>query len=262
MKKIFSQIPLKLKLIISGTIPILVLLYFSYAILREKKDQIETTKNFITRLNISTEINYILSEIQQERRSSLSKLVYKGSEEMLNIQRNKVDEAAKDLQQALGLEFDKNYKDYTFLAQLPSWRRKIDRYEISVDEVLKNYQMLIDRLRSKEYIWTDNPTIPKGVGNALQVNTVLSSMVNYISLMRLRIYFISFDNGQANQDKFNLEFPILYKLFKSYEQELLVKGDTSSVEKYKTISKEGELRLTLAYFDQIFMDHSTVSQFS
>lgn len=260
MKTIISKIPLHLKLIFWGIVPIAVLLYFSYVILLEKKEQITTTKNFITRLNTTSNLNSLFSELQQERRLSLSKLLHKGHEENLVIQREKVDATIQRLKE--GQEENLNSGDYTFLSQLPSWRKEIDKNTLDVNVVVKNYQMLIDRMRSKGANWTDNPTILREVGDSLQVNSMLSNMTNYISLMRLRIYFFNLDNEHLHTNQFHVEFPVLYKLFKSYEQELLNSNSSRSVDHYQKIREQGELKLTLDYFDRLAVDPSVINQYS
>src|SRR5690606_9926178 len=91
MKKVFNRIPLNLKLVFSAIIPLLALIYYFYVIQAEREVRIETTKNFITRLNTTVAINNLADNLQQERRYSLSKLLGRKTESNISLinQRNK-----------------------------------------------------------------------------------------------------------------------------------------------------------------------------
>lgn len=73
--KLFTQVPLNIKLFLSGILPIMALLYFFHLIYEQKKLQIANTENFTTRLDLSSRINILLEDLRQERRASLNKII-------------------------------------------------------------------------------------------------------------------------------------------------------------------------------------------
>jgi thioester reductase-like protein len=217
--KLFTRIPLNSKLFLSGLIPILALLYFFYIIYQQKQSQIINTANFAARLVVSSNINGLLEDIRQERRESVSKSLGKEVGESLQNERDQVDLAIEKISDIVDKEAFRNYKSAMFLTRLPEWRKEIDNNELNAVKIVNNYQMMLDRLRSYSFAQS-NVFISKNIEESLHVNTILTNLVNYISLMRLQVYFREIDNEYIMRE-FEFSFPINYKLYKSYEQELL-----------------------------------------
>src|SRR5690606_33787079 len=123
----------------------------------EKQIQITTTNNFIGRLDNSIATANPVDELQQERRFSLSFLLKRENNANLINQRRESDNAFDALEKVSGDTFSEDYKKFTFINDLQDWRKRIDSANISANDVLLNYQLLIDRLQSKINIRTDNP---------------------------------------------------------------------------------------------------------
>lgn len=259
--KLFTRIPINFKLFLSGLVPVLALLYFFYLIYQQKQLQIADTAKFTTQLKVSSNINRLLEDLRQERRESLS--VEEGKEvgENLRTKRDRVDLAIEGVEKIVDKDIFDNYKSFMFLTRLPEWRNQIDNHELNAIAIVNNYQMMLDRLQSYSYAQTSNLLITQSVGQALQINAILTNLVNYISLMRLQVYFREMDNDYFRRE-FENRFPINYKLFKSYEQELLSSNNKALINEYTQISQEGNLKSTLEYMDEIYKNDRTEHHYS
>lgn len=244
--KLFTQVPLTFKLFLSGIVPVIALFYFFSIIYEQRQIQIANTEVLSTQLELSTQINTLLETLRQERRASLNTK----SEDLRN-ERDKVDAAIIDLEKIAGREMLNNYKNFTFLTRLPDWRRQVDNQELNAMQIVNNYQMLLDRLQSYSYTQTSNQLISQNISSSLHINSIFTNLINYISLMRLQVYFNEIDSVTFKRQLLS-SFPINYKLYKSYEQELLQAKDESLINEYLAISREGDLKLTLDYLDTIF----------
>src|SRR5690606_1846584 len=218
MTMLFNRIPLNLKLIFSAVIPLLALFYYFYIIQAEKQIQVSTTNNFISRLDNTIATANLIDELQKERRFSLSFLLKRESNGNLIAQREKSDIAFNELEKSSQNGFTDDYKKFTFINSLEEWRIRIDSDSITANDVLLNYQLLIDRLRNNVDIQTDNPILIETSNDMLEASAALSGMNNLIALMRLDIY-LNLTHNESLSTSFN-DFQKNYDLFKSYEYEL------------------------------------------
>jgi signal transduction histidine kinase/DNA-binding response OmpR family regulator len=253
--KLFTQIPLNIKLFLSGLIPVIALFYFFSIIFKQKEQQITNTITLTSQLELSSQINSLLENLRQERRASLNNV--NGN---LRNERDKVDATIVELEKIAGKEMLNNYKNFTFLTRLPDWRKQIDSHELDAMQIVNNYQMMLDRLQSYSYTQTNNQLISQNISSALHINSILTNLVNYISLMRLQIYFNEIDNNTFKRE-LQLSFPIYYKLYKSYEQELLQSKPENFVNQYRHISQEGNLKSTLEYLDKTFNNNGILNNY-
>src|SRR5690554_4388994 len=159
--KLFTRIPLNLKLFLSGLVPALALFYFFFLIYQHKQLQIADTASFATRLTISSNVNRLLEDLQQERRESVNKALNNEAERSLQNERDRVDLAINDIEALADKEMFNNYKSFTFLTRLPDWRKQIDNNELNAITIVNNYQMMLDRLRSYSYVQTSNLLISR-----------------------------------------------------------------------------------------------------
>ncbi|TCK82708.1 response regulator [Albibacterium bauzanense] len=249
MRKLFNKIPLHLKLLFSAVIPLLALFYYFYIIQAEKQIRITSTDNFITRLNSTIATNNLIDELQQERRFSLSFILKRENNSNINGQRERSDIAFSELEKLSNDGFTDDYKKFTFIDELGEWRRRVDSDSITANEILSNYQLLIDRLQGIVNIRTDNPLLIQRSNNKLEASAALSEMTNLIALMRLEIYLKLINNPSITPSL--LDFQKNYALFKSYEYELLTNGDKEIVNNYNKLRESSVLNPTLNFFDTI-----------
>ncbi|HUH17596.1 response regulator [Albibacterium sp.] len=249
MTKLFNRIPLNLKLLFSAVIPLLALFYYFYIIQAEKQIQVSTTNNFISRLNNTIATANLIDELQKERRFSLSFLLKRENNSNLIVQREQSDIAFNELEKTSQNGFTEDYKKFTFINSLEDWRRRIDTDSITANDVLLNYQLLINRLQSNISIRTDNPILIKTSNDKLEASAALSGMANLIALMRLDIY-LNLTHDESLSTSFT-DFQKNYDLFKSYEYELLTNKDEQIIADYNKLSESSDLNPTINLFNTI-----------
>lgn len=214
----FNLIPLNYKLVLLALVPVIVLIFFFYLIENEKKERIEGTNDFITRIHLALSADNLVEQLQQERRLSLSNIFNRNDSGALSVQQLKTDEAIQNFNTYIDSGLNAEYVDYTFIGELPSWRSKINNKEMGYEEVFNNYQKLTERLNSFTVVSTDYSNINKEMGARIALRGILSNAVNYLATIRLNIYFTFADENLDTVDfaKFNMN----YELLQSYLREL------------------------------------------
>ena len=252
MKNLFNKLSLSSKLAISAIIPLLALAYYFYIIQSDRQVRIKTTENFISRLNNTIAANNLVHELQRERRYSIAYLLKKGSENELLAQRKQVSIAFTALEESLQRGFNEEFQKFAFGEELDSWRDKVIINELPGIDILENYQLVIDRLQGSTNIKTDNPAIIAAANGKLEASSAIARMTNLISVMRLEIYLALIDS--SSDTKLLDDFDKNYRLFKSFEQELLSNKNKDIINTYNQLQKEKGLESTLAFFDKVFQN--------
>ena len=188
MKRLFNRIPLNIKLILSAVIPLLVLIYYFSVISTERTVRIQTTENFIGRLDLTVASGDLVDQIQQERRYSLSYLLGRENNANLITARKETDRVFSEYESLMKEGFTEDFRKYSYINDLENWRSEVDRRTIQASDVLLNYQLLIERVQVNSNIRTDNPVILERSGNQLTAGSIAARMTNLIAMMRLEVY--------------------------------------------------------------------------
>src|SRR5690606_37050942 len=250
MRKTFNRIPFNIKLILSTGIPLVVLIFAFFFIREERRVRNETTNNFIKRLEITMASNKLTNCIQMERRFRISKLAQRNSNQDVERYRAEVDQSIQYLTQLTTTETS-HERENSFGDDLGVWRALIDSAQISTRNVLDNYQLMVDQLRS------DNPTI-KGRSEAkMMASSTLSYMINLLTQLRLDVYVSAIDEGELDNS-----FQQTYKLFRSLEAEVLNSNDTMITNEYLELREESGLQPMLASLNELVVNGATRTNYS
>src|SRR5690606_14690168 len=118
MKRLFNRIPLNIKLILSAVIPLLVLIYYFSVISTERTVRIQTTENFIGRLDLTVASGDLVDQIQQERRYSLSYLLGRENNANLITARKETDRAFSEYESLMKDGFTEDLRKYSYINDL------------------------------------------------------------------------------------------------------------------------------------------------
>lgn len=249
MKKLFNRIPLNIKLILSAVIPLLALIYYFSVIHTERTVRIQTTENFIGRLDLTVASGDLVDKIQQERRFSLSYLLGRENNANLITARKETDRAFSEYESLMKDGFTEDFRKYSYINDLENWRSEVDSRNIQASDVLLNYQLLIERVQVNSNIRTDNPVILERSGNQLTAGSIASRMTNLIAMMRLEVYLTLV--GDTSISGSLDEFSKNYRLFQSYDHELRVNQSAEIREEYERLVQNSGLVPTLEYLKQV-----------
>jgi hypothetical protein len=89
MKSFFEKIPLAVKLILVGLIPLLFLIFLAFELYNEKTRKISMLQDYITRANQSVHLSGLIEQLQTERRYSFGYVIEKNWRRDVVLQRPK-----------------------------------------------------------------------------------------------------------------------------------------------------------------------------
>jgi len=214
----FNLIPLNYKLALLGIVPLVAMIFFFYLVEKEKGERINGANNFINRINFALTTDNLIEQLQQERRLSLSKLFNQNDEGALGIQQLKTDEALQQFEVYTDSGLTADYRAYTFIDELASWRTKISNGALSYQQIFNNYQKITERLKAYTSVSTDYGYINKSLGERMELREILSNMISYGAALRLTVYF-AYANKQSNAID-TADFDLNYELLLSYIKQL------------------------------------------
>jgi len=244
MKKFLKKIPLPVKLICIGLIPIIVLVYFSIIILEEKNSRIEIISNYQERLELSSALIDVSNALQAERRVSFSNSILVSSKDELITLRNRSNEKIEILRGYIDDSTD-NYILFSGLNDLNNFRDKIDSSLLKPSEIMHFYSNAMLRLNSLAEIKTDHIPFLQQIMADLNGTLQLAQMVTYMGIVRGNIYQTLYEPDERKRLE---SLPQLYSLFKMYtnlEAEYLAKSSPENVLAYKTLINRGNFRETI-----------------
>ncbi len=245
----FRKIPLTIKLLLIGLLPLTLLAFLSFQFYKEKSKQVGLLKNYLERIHQSTNLSRLINELQKERRSSYAYILDKKDYQILIEQRPKTDAAMAVLETPDNKQLA-GFANYTFLHDLSSMRLRIDSSNISPDGVSQFFTNSIVRLNMLSVVTGGNNSFLQPVYQDLASEQVLAQMVTYLGVLRTNVY-------NALLTKNNLSETLLrnqseHELYHSFETEFFEKAEPEDLAHYKELVKESALNPTITYLDTLF----------
>ena len=235
-----------------GIIPILFLIYFSILIYQEKSQTVTLIGDYIEHVEQSVNIGGLISELSWERRYSYQNALKKEDPENVKTQRKKTDSIINILKNSPDLDLNK-FTSYTFLDNLSEVRANIDSGQNYAPEaILQYYTDAIIRLNT---LTSTNPpanAFLTPVYKDLIAQKTLLQMITYLGILRTNIYNALSTNKQV--DDVLLSNLGMYKIYKSYETEFLLRASPTSIELYNHQKESTALKFLIQYIDQVFMN--------
>jgi signal transduction histidine kinase len=253
MAVFFRKLSLTVKLLLIGLIPVLFLIYFSAMIYREKSQKVELLGDYIEHVEQTANIGELIAELARERRVSYLFSI-KDSGKSINHQlilqhRLKVDSIIAILKKNDDLAL-RDFKKYTFLDNLEKTRATIDTNpQLSPDAIIQYYTDAIFRINSLKSAIPGN-TFLKPVYQDLVAQRTLSEMITYFSILRTNIFNVLYTRKYVVETLFGTLG--VYKVFKSYETEFLLKASSDAAKSYMDHKKASGFQPAIDYMDKLF----------
>lgn len=244
----FRRLPLTLKLLLIGIIPILFLIYFSVLIFKEKSQTVELINDNIERVDQSANISELINELGRERGYSYLYSIKKTDHDKIVAHRLNTDSIISILKKSSDLGLYR-FDEYTFLNRLNETRAAIDSSSLNPDAIVQFYTDAIVRLN------TLNSTIPsntflKPVYQDLIAQRILAEMITYLEIIRTNIFNALFIRKYMTETLLGTYG--VYKVYKSYETEFLVKASPASITLYNNEKKLTDYGVTMTYINKLF----------
>lgn len=248
MPATFRTLSLKVKLLLIGFIPILFLVYFSIMIYREKSQKVELIGNYIEHVEQSANISELIAELSRERRYSYFYILKDSVYSQILPHRIKTDSIMRILNKSKDLAL-KNYTKYTFLDNLSVMRATIDSSKTNTNLVIQYYTDAIFRLNTLASEIPGN-TFLKPVYQDLIAQRTLAQMITYFGIIRTNVFNVLFTRKYMLETLYGTLG--VYKVYKTYETEFLLKASPGAVSRYDNVKKITDLKMSNAYLDSLF----------
>lgn len=251
MSHFFRTIPLPVKLILVGLVPLLFLLYLAFETAREKSAKLEVIDNYYEGINRNILLTDLTSEIHLERRHSLSYMIQKEDATKMVVQRTNVDKALQIVENQ-NTEGFKAYKEFTLLSDLEATRNKISSREITSSEMMNYYTSLISRIHSVSSLSVDHLPFLEPINKNLTSQNLLTQLNNNLGLLRAEVY-----SGMVNKGLLKRELEAIVNhaaLIKSIHNELLAKSEPEVGNKILSIGKTTEGRFFSNTINQLLTE--------
>ncbi|WP_423149241.1 response regulator [Rubrolithibacter danxiaensis] len=248
MKRNFKSLPLPVKLMIIGFLPLVFLLLFGIKIHQEKQERLHTLENFRNRIFESSEIMKLIAELQKERRFSFSYALRKQNKGSLINQRTKTDSALLALD-TFSTPSVKNFQSYTFIDSLGSVRKQIDRGSLDPQQITNYYTNTIFRLNTLTPVSLQNIAKSDSIYKEMQSQKLLSEMITYLGLLRASIYSVLFYQGNQMNPAATDQLNSIYGIYNSFYREFSVKGSEQAISTYQKARENSDLKPTLDFIE-------------
>jgi PAS domain S-box-containing protein len=255
MNEFFRRLSLPVKLLLLILFPLALVIFLTSQVYIERSSKMTLLSGYLERINVSSEISELLNSLQLERRYSYAYALTENidAHASLETQRPYTDLAIKKLQ----LRKDSTIKDftkYTFLNQLADIRKMVDD-KPSAETVMQYYTTAIFRINTLNLITPVYSNVYlKPVYSDLVGQKLLSEMATYLGIIRANIFTALYT--QKNMQGILFGTAGVNDIYKSYEAELFVKASPATLEKYKQIRSNSELKPTIDYMERCFKTFS------
>lgn len=244
----FRKLTLSIKLLMIGIIPIIFLIYFSVMIYNEKSQTVQLISNYIESVNQSTTLGELIDQLSNERRYSYQYVIKKISLAKLTKHRRKTDSIVRVLEESSDITLT-DFTKYTFLYNLNEIRSGIDTSLNTSRETGNFYTEAILRLNSLNSVVPGSAFLTDVYQDMITKRT-LSEMVTYLGIIRTNIFNSLYTMEESPEMILNTL--ALYKTYKSYESEFLLKASPSSIRRYTNKKKITEYGSVVVYLDKLF----------
>ena len=250
MNSFFRKLPLSIKLMLIGIIPVLFLIYLSNQLYDAKKQNVKLIEDYIEHLHKSGNIASLINELENERRYSYEYALKKDGYGNLMIQRPRTDAAIKLLGKSKDLAI-KNFTQYTFLNKLFRIRTALDTsLNYSANAIMQYYTNAIFRLNTLNSIASASNTFLQPVYKDLVAQKTLFEMITVLGILRTNIYNVLYTRQYMVETV--LGTLGVHDIFKTYETEFLLKASPASVKLYNEEKDSSALKPTMAYIDTLY----------
>ncbi|HEX8269688.1 MAG TPA: ATP-binding protein [Flavobacterium sp.] len=249
MNNLFEKLPLQTKLMLIGLIPYIFLVYLTIQVYNDKTQKLQLFTVYKNYIEESATITQLIAALQRERKFSFDYAMTKGHREHLILQRPHTDALLHKLETKNNPALA-GFQKYTKLQNLAEIRGKIDRHEISPNEVMHYYSNTVFRMNTLNTIPPAQTPYLTPVYKDLMTQKVLSEMITYIGLIRSNIYNVLHTREYMVETLVGTKGA--YDVYKSYEEELFAKARPEVLVNYNTLKDTTAVKPMMVYIDQVF----------
>lgn len=249
MHSFFKRLPLFGKLLIIALVPVIFIGYLTLQLYHEKTDNINQLKSFIDGMDQSATTTRLIDQLQKEGKTSFDYVLTKQNQNEMLQQRPVTDSLLENLQSNHNRSL-KKFTSYTFLNGLDSIRTLIDNNRCSTNSIVNYYSSTIFRLNTlNRPPFLNNHILEKASGE-MNFQRLLSEMITYQSIINTNVYNVLFTRKYATETLLGTYGT--YQVYKTYEKELEVKADSSSLQLFDNLRTHSDYTKVDNYLAKLF----------
>jgi signal transduction histidine kinase len=258
MNRFFRSLPLYIKLMLIGFLPVGLLIYLAVDLYGEKKEQIQLIELYRGKIQESAIINTMIDGMQHERRISFDGATGTRSTVELARYRRRVDSSISELKARNDIDF-KGFPQYTNLDQLATVRNQIDSNKLEPGAVMHYYSNTIFRLNTLHTVPTATTYFLQPVHQEMVAQKLLSEMATYLGLIRANIYNVLRTGEGALGTLAGTRGS--YDVYNSYIIEARLKFSGSIRDSFNRLLSVGPLAETHNYLEECFDSFEIVPKY-
>jgi signal transduction histidine kinase len=250
LNSFFRKLPLPVKLILTGIIPIAFIIYLSVQLFIEKSQEVKLIGDYIERIHESGNISKLMDAMQAERRYSFEYALTKEKYDSITVKRRYTDSALLVLEKSKDLALA-NFREYTFLKNLPAVRRALDTSKnYSANAVMQFYTNAIFRLNTLNTTAPSSSTYLSSTYQDLIAQKLLFEMITFLNIIRTNVYNVLYTRQYMVETLMGTLG--VHDVYKTYEIEFKLKASPISLQRYNYLSNFTDLKPTVSYLDKLF----------
>ncbi|RYG29770.1 MAG: hypothetical protein EOO01_37725, partial [Chitinophagaceae bacterium] len=235
MKNLFRNIPLHIKLLLTGIIPLAFAFILALQNNQQKEQRLQLLENFRDNVVLNSYIGELCQILLTERRVSFAhQMNQRYSEAELLNQQAKTDAVITKIDEFHNGKLG-DYKRYTLLNRLPAFRRSIIKDSLTVPEILDFYTPILQRLITLMIGTSEKPSFIPMLNEKISADVLLLQMSNSIAMLRSDIYYVLVNKTVT--ESFFEKIKTGWMGYRAMELEFLEKADSTSVSAYREILK-------------------------
>jgi PAS domain S-box-containing protein len=254
MNPFFRRLPLSIKLILIGILPLIFLVYLSVQLYKEKTQKVKLLSHYIELIHQSGDITTLIDNLQLERRYSYEYAFKKEVGKEMLAQRIQTDSSIIRLKKSSDLGLLR-FPAYTYLNELQSSRAAIDSNTMNSRAVMHYYTTAIFRMNTLNTTPAGSSTYLQPVYNDIVAQKLLSEMITYLGILHSNIYNALY----TKEYMVEIASAILgvHQTYNSYETEFLIKASPASAQLYKDLRNQPtSFNITVEYLAKLFKTFS------
>lgn len=233
MKQLLRNVPLHIKLLLIGIIPLVFAFFLALQNNRENESRLALLEDFRDDVVLNRHISELCSVLLTERRMSFARRMNNKYTEAELLQQQTKTDAAIELVDKYENGKLGDYKRYTLLNRLPAFRKSITRDSLSEIEILDFYTPLLQRLITLVISSSEKPSFLPNLEAGIVADNLLLQMSNSMAVLRSDIYY-ALAKKEVTQSFFeNIKAGWLG--YRSMELELFEKADSATIRSYREI---------------------------
>src|ERR1035438_297567 len=200
MNRLFRKLPLSIKLMLIGLIPLVFLVYLSGQLYNEKEQHVYLTADQIKHFHEAGIITDLIYELEKERKVSYEYDLKRTSYGNVLLQRPHTNRLIEMLEKINDLAIS-GFPAYTFLDSLDDFRNSLDTSSIfPANEIMQYYTKVIFRLNTLNPVSAVSNNFLSPFYQDLIAQRNLFEMITFLSVIRTEIYNMLYSDGNQNDN--------------------------------------------------------------